>query len=268
MPCSAMPAWTASTAEQLVAGAVAQMVVGLLQAVQVKAGHPQAGKGRPAVRHLAELVPVVHPGEGVLKAHPPEGGRLSCNLLFLGLDLLLEVLVGLPGHLDREAHIVLHHLLVGVGDVDVAAAQPPVRPAEHSGDALVHPQADAGGGVGGDPHPAGAQPGVRPQGQGAVGLTGDVAPGHLAGKPAEDLRHGVQPRRVLVFRRAQPHNVPVHQRDDGLHIVFAVVLVHHQAGEGLRLLPAGWGNGSCQRHRAPLKSLWERKYYASPRISS
>lgn len=217
--------------DQGVPCAMPLLVVDDLQAVQVKTGHAQP-MGRACTvggEHLIEFIPVVQSGQGVLVAQPPENFGLFLNLRLLCGDLFLKILDGLLGHFGREAYFLLRHLPVGVGDMDMAAAGAVVCPAEDGGDALMNPKADLGGGIGGDPHPAAAEVGLRGDLDDMVDFFGDITLGHQSYKLPENAGYGLSADGKLVLSRAQPDDVLRHLIDDGIYIVFAIVLMYHKA---------------------------------------
>ena len=158
--------------------------------------------------------------------------RLLGDLAFLLLHALLQIIVGLARHSGGEAHVALHHLDIGVGDVDVTAAQFAFHRAIGHGDALMHAQVDVCGRVGGDPQPAGAEERARGDGYGVVLFVGYVALGHLAGKPAEDGLDRLRTGGILLLAGAKPQELVVEPGEYALHVVFTVVLVHQMAGQG------------------------------------
>ena len=115
--------------------------------------------------------------------------------------------------------------------MDVAAQQPAFLLPEQKAEPLMHPQGNPGGGVGGNPHPPGAQVEIRAHLQHLVFLPGQVAPGHQPRKLPENPRHRLPPGGVLVLGGAQPDNLRVQQLDDGVHIVVAVVILKQGTGQ-------------------------------------
>ena len=223
-----------SAEQQPVPGIVAHAVVDLLEPVQVKIGDAQ--RGVPLALELAqvliEFVAVVHPGEGVPQQHPFEDGGLGLDAGGLGVDLLLEILIGELTHFAGEAHLVLRHFRVGVGDVEVAAPGPILHIAEYQGKPLVDPQEHVAGGVGLQPVGGRAQIDVGGQGQNVVAILGEAALGHHPFHRPEQLDHLV--RLGGKFRLARPLPdalLPVHQVDEGLRIILTVVLAQHIGGQ-------------------------------------
>ena len=214
-------------------GASAAGLHEFLHRVSEERGRLPADKGEG----IGLVVPAdLHPAGDRAHDHFQLAVLLDRLRLQRGKPLLYEV-VGLAADLFGE-ELLLHHLLVGVGAVDVRAAQAVRRLLEDKGHPLVHLQVHLHAGRGGDPHPPRHHIDPRRRLDHVVFLVPDVAAGDGAAKPAEHLHRRAAVGEVLLLPRAQPGEL---RRKKGGHapgVAVAVMHVHQAAGKGLGLLMA------------------------------
>ena len=127
--------------------------------------------------------------------------------------------------------ILFRHLLIGIGNVNVAAARLPVPPPEHHRNPLMNPQADLGGSIGGNPYSASTKIRFRCDLDYIIFLIGDIALWNLPRKPAKNRCHRFNPHCIFILARAKPMDCIIQQRNECFHIIFAVMLMQHQAGQ-------------------------------------
>lgn len=222
------------TANQIISSAVAHPVIELFETIEVQAGHAHAiaAIGKIAVPDFIEAVLIVHAGKKVPV-------RQIGQFLFLCFQLFFHIRMGLLGHMGWKAHIVIHHLPVGVGNVNVAASQLSRRLPEHRGNPLMDPQINLRLRCRLNPHPAHAQIRFRSNLQHMIFFVMDDAFGHLSGKLSKDSLYSIGSRGAFLFPGANPKKALIKMRDDPFHIAFAVVQMHHVAGEVHDFPPPG-----------------------------
>ena len=112
----------------------------------------------------------------------------------------------------------------------MAAAGCAVHPTKDSRNALMYAQVNAGGGIGGNPCPAGANIYVWRGNHHMVLFVPNIAFGNHACKLAKNAGNLFGSRIVFMFTSANPTQFIIKEADNSLHIILTVVLVKQKAG--------------------------------------